>query len=261
MADYAIGDIQGCYDPLRRLLDKINFDPSVDRLYAAGDIVNRGPDSLATLRFCHQLGDRFGMVLGNHDLHLLAIAHGVRKPTAKDTLDEVLNAHDRDTLLHWLQQQPLIRQLGRHTMVHAGIPPQWSIEKALELGDEVAEVLSSDRAQEYFDAMYGDQPDCWDDNLCGPQRWRVITNYFTRMRFCSGAGHLQLTSKGSADTPPSGTAPWYTHRQRQHSIVFGHWAALEGKYIGQHLHPLDTGCVWGGTLRAMCLTSDRYYEL
>ena len=262
MTDYAVGDIQGCLDPLLRLLDEVGFDPGCDRLFSVGDVVNRGPQSLETLRYLKSLGDAFEMVVGNHDLHLLAIAHGVRPPNPKDTLDEILAAPDREELLSWLQGQPLILQVGDSTLVHAGIPPFWTISEARTKADEVHSVLQSDRAGEYFSAMYGNQPDLWDEHLDGPARWRVITNYLTRMRFCDAQGRLNLTAKGTAEQPPAGYAPWFSFQRQAKNdhIVFGHWAALQGKVPGSNLHALDTGCVWGGNLRLMDLNSRQYHH-
>ena len=190
MTDYAVGDIQGCLTPLKALLEALSFDPANDCLYSVGDIVNRGPHSLETLRFCYQLGDSFRMVLGNHDLHLLAVAHHIKAPNRKDTLDDILQAPDRDELLQWLQHQPLLRKAGEYTIVHAGIPPQWELQQAFELAAEVEHTLHSTDALAYFQAMYGNLPDTWSNSLAGTNRLRVITNYLTRMRFCSPEGKL-----------------------------------------------------------------------
>jgi bis(5'-nucleosyl)-tetraphosphatase (symmetrical) len=266
MATYIVGDIQGCFDPLRRLLDRLRFDPASDRLWATGDLVNRGPKSLETLRFFHQLGDRALTVLGNHDLHLLAVAHGFARPRRGDTLDDVLNAPDRDALLGWLQAQPLLHhdKALNVVLVHAGIAPQWSIATAQRLADEVQSLLRSERAAEYFAAMYGNEPAIWSEQLEGPGRWRVITNYFTRMRFVDADGALDLSNKkGPGDARP-GTLPWFSHPafaittaepqicsgsdSAMPRIVFGHWAALQGKTRSQRFIALDTGCVWGRSL-------------
>ena len=199
MTDYVVGDLQGCLDPLLMLLDRVQFEPTTDRLIAAGDLINRGPQSLETLRFCMDLGSAFKTVLGNHDLHLLAIAHGIRKPTPKDTLNEILNASDRDELISWLQQQPLLLSVDQYTIVHAGIPPNWTLSTAQTLAAEVEQVLKSDQAQSYFQGMYGDQPDQWSESLSGPARWRLITNYLTRMRYCTASGQLELQAKTAPD--------------------------------------------------------------
>ncbi|WP_438951418.1 symmetrical bis(5'-nucleosyl)-tetraphosphatase [Porticoccus sp.] len=257
MTIYAVGDLQGCLKPLQQLLKKVHFEPGKDCLWSVGDIVNRGPDSLDTLRFCHQLGTSFQMVLGNHDLHLLAIAHGVRAPNQNDTLEPILKAPDRDQLLNWLQLQPLVIAKDNWLMVHAGIPPQWSRDEALTLASEIGRVLRQpEQASAFFQAMYGDQPDQWNDRLSGQIRWRLITNYFTRMRFCSASGQLELRSKLPPNEPPPGYAPWYSHphrRARQSKIIFGHWAAMQGQPCGSNLFPMDTGCVWGGPMRLMNL--------
>jgi|TARA_B110000090_G_C13336279_1_gene429298 bis(5'-nucleosyl)-tetraphosphatase (symmetrical) len=267
MTDYVVGDLQGCLEPLLKLLDRVQFDPTTDRLIATGDLVNRGPQSLETLRFCMGLGSAFKTVLGNHDLHLLAIGHGIRKPTRKDTLDEILSASDRDELLSWLQQQPLLLSIGQYTIVHAGIPPNWTISTARALAAEVQEVLRSDQAGSYFQGMYGNQPDSWSDSLTGQQRWRLITNYLTRMRYCSASGQLELEAKTAPDQQSAKLSdkfsPWFSHSSRaavEDKIVFGHWAALEGKPIGRNLFPLDTGYVWGGAMRLMNLSTCDYTE-
>lgn len=264
MTTYVVGDIQGCLLPLQQLLDKVAFNPAEDQLWSVGDLVNRGPQSLEVMRFCYRLGNRFRMVLGNHDLHLLAVARGIRRPHRSDTLDDILAAPDRDALFHWLQAQPLLLDTGGHLLVHAGIPPQWSREQAIALAAEMRLVLSDTAmADDFFQVMYGNAPDCWSDNLAPPLRWRLITNYFTRMRFCSAAGRLELASKAPPDQPPAGYAPWYSHPDRRtatSNIIFGHWAALQGKHCGPHLFPLDTGCVWGGPLRLLNLDSGDYHH-
>ena len=262
MTQYAVGDIQGCLDPLLQLLERLNFDPSRDQLISVGDLINRGPKSLETLRFCYQLGDAFKMVLGNHDLHLLAISHGIRQPTNKDSLDEILAAPDADILLGWLQQQPLLLTIDDYQFVHAGIPPMWDLQQAQSLASEVTAVLQSDRSGEYFEAMYGNQPAIWDHNLEGPTRWRVITNYLTRMRFCSADGELELETKDRDQAPPP-FKPWFSHTNRltsKNKIVFGHWASLQGRDCGNNLFALDTGYVWGGSLRIMRLGDNQYFH-
>lgn len=272
MTDYVVGDIQGCLDPLLKLLDRVNFEPTTDRLIAVGDLVNRGPKSLETLRFCKGLGSSFNSVLGNHDLHLLAISHGVRPATNKDSLNEILDANDSRELLAWLQQLPLLISLGDYTLVHAGIPPNWSIQTAVSLASEVEAVLQSDQAGDYFQAMYGNQPDSWSEDLEGPERWRLITNYLTRMRFCTSSGQLELKSKTAPDQKPGNQSenseteflPWFSHSSRlarEDKIVFGHWAALEGRYCGENLFPMDTGYIWGGAMRLMNLqTGELHHE-
>lgn len=263
MTIYAVGDLQGCLEPLRKLLDQVDFQPGRDTLWATGDLVNRGPESLETLRFCYRLGDSFRTVLGNHDLHLLAVARGHRTPHRKDTFQAILEAPDRATLIDWLQQQPLLFTEAGFTVVHAGIPPQWSLSEAHQRADEVAQVLRGPSADRLFIDMYGNEPDTWDDQWSGPTRWRVITNYFTRMRFCDARGQLDLKSKEGFDAAPPGMAPWFTFRdcvEQGERIVFGHWAALEGRHCGPGLYPLDTGCVWGGRLRLMRLDTREFFH-
>ena len=257
MANYAVGDIQGCLSHLQRLLEKASFSTS-DRLWFAGDLVNRGPESLETLRFVKQLGQQASVVLGNHDLHLLACHFGIRKPTRKDTFNEILAAEDRHELMAWLIQQPLFhrdKQLG-FSMVHAGIPPNWDIDSAHEKAKEVEAALRSDSPLDFFENMYGNQPDIWHEKLEGAVRRRVITNYFTRMRFCDAHGRLEFKSKCSPDEAPAGYLPWYAHPEHKcatDNVIFGHWAAMLGKTQRENFIGLDTGCVWGGELTMMRL--------
>lgn len=261
MTTYVVGDIQGCLAPLQRVLAEVGFEAGRDTLWATGDLVNRGPASLETLRFCYSLGDSFRTVLGNHDLHLLAVARGHRAPTGKDTFDAVLKAPDQAALMDWLQQYPLLFTEQGFTVVHAGIPPQWSVGDAFDRAAEMAEVLSGTDAAAFFTHMYGNDPDLWTADLSGPPRWRIITNYLTRMRFCDASGRLDLKSKKGPDTAPPGMAPWFSYRDcpaHDERIVFGHWAALEGAQCGPGLYPLDTGCVWGGRLRLMRLDTQEY---
>ena len=256
MVDYVVGDLQGCYDQLQQLLAKVDFNPDQDRLLAVGDLVNRGPQSLQTLRFCRELGESFATVLGNHDLHLIAIARGHRRPSQKDSLDELLAAPDCQQLIDWLRQQPLARREGDYLLVHAGVPPFWGRKKTLRLAAEVSQVLAGDGCDEFLAAMYGNRPALWSEKLRGPVRWRVITNYLTRMRFIGKDGRLDLTAKGAPDKPPRGTLPWYLAPRRKmanKAIVFGHWAALEGRDCGDHLFALDTGCAWGQSLTLLNL--------
>ncbi|HEX7764648.1 MAG TPA: symmetrical bis(5'-nucleosyl)-tetraphosphatase [Cellvibrio sp.] len=261
MATYAIGDIQGCLEPLQCLLKKINFNPAKDKLWLAGDVINRGPDSLATLRFLYKLRDSVTLVLGNHDLHFIAVYYGLRKAGKNDTLDQLLIAPDRADLVYWLRQQPLVYHdaaLG-FTMVHAGIPPQWSLEQALMRSREVEQVLQGNAPEYLLENMYGNFPARWHDDLQGTERLRVITNYFTRMRFCSAEGELELQTKESADAAPIGFAPWFSlagRKMRNEKIIFGHWAALEGRANTKNIYALDTGCVWGGELTALRLDDE-----
>ncbi|UTW14231.1 symmetrical bis(5'-nucleosyl)-tetraphosphatase [Marinobacterium rhizophilum] len=262
MATYAIGDIQGCFDQLQSLLECVGFGDS-DQLWLAGDLVNRGPKSLETLRFVRSLGSRARVVLGNHDLHLLAIHYGITQPRRSDTLGPILEAPDRDELMQWLMQQPLLvhdAQLD-YVMVHAGIPPDWSLKQARNRAREVETVLQGPDAKTFFQHMYGNTPDRWSKELEGWDRLRVITNYLTRMRFCDDRGRLDFAAKGGLETQPSGFLPWYSHPRRasEARIIFGHWAALEGGLQHPKLFSLDTGCVWGNRLTAMRLEDQRYY--
>ncbi|MFU6376753.1 symmetrical bis(5'-nucleosyl)-tetraphosphatase [Metapseudomonas otitidis] len=254
MTTYAVGDLQGCLDPLKCLLDRVAFDPVRDRLWLVGDLVNRGPKSLETLRFLFAMRDSVTCVLGNHDLHLLAVAHNVERLKKSDTLREIIEAPDAGDLLDWLRRQKLVHydEARDIAMVHAGIPPMWTLAKALKRAAEVEEALLDDaRLPLFLEGMYGNDPACWDSDLHGITRLRVITNYFTRMRFCKADGTLDLKSKEGADTAPPGYRPWFAHPSRKtrgQKIIFGHWAALEGKCNEPGLHALDTGCVWGGTM-------------
>lgn len=254
MTTYAVGDLQGCLDPLKCLFDRVAFDPARDRLWLVGDLVNRGPKSLETLRFLFAMRDSVTCVLGNHDLHLLAVAHNVERLKKSDTLREIIEAPDAGDLLDWLRRQKLVHydEARDIAMVHAGIPPMWTLAKALKRAAEVEEALLDDaRLPLFLEGMYGNDPACWDSDLHGITRLRVITNYFTRMRFCKADGTLDLKSKEGADTAPPGYRPWFAHPSRKtrgQKIIFGHWAALEGKCNEPGLHALDTGCVWGGTM-------------
>ncbi|MBW7471322.1 symmetrical bis(5'-nucleosyl)-tetraphosphatase [Marinobacter sp. F4218] len=256
MTDYAIGDIQGCYDRLRDVLARVSFSPSRDRLWVAGDLINRGPSSLETLRYIESLGSSAVVVLGNHDLHLLAVALGGHPPRRKDTLADILEAPDHDRLVAWLRQQNLcVRDRTRNlVMVHAGVPHIWSAGQAEAYAREVEAIIRGDDAGEYFTHMYGNEPHCWDENLRGMDRWRVITNYFTRMRFIAQDGTLELATKEAAASAPNGYKPWFEYpREDDVRVVFGHWAALEGQTGSNQFIGLDTGCVWGGLLTMMNL--------
>lgn len=261
MATYAIGDIQGCFEPLQCLLNKINFNPEKDKLWLAGDIINRGPDSLATLRFLYKIRDSVTLVLGNHDLHFIAVYYGLRKAGKNDTLDQLLIAPDRADLVYWLRFQKLVHHDAalNFTMVHAGIPPQWTLDDALARSREVEQVLRSDSPELLLENMYGNLPARWSDDLQDADRLRVITNYFTRMRFCSAAGEVELQTKENTDSAPAGFSPWFTlsgRKMRHHKIIFGHWAALEGRANTKNIYALDTGCVWGGALTALRLEDE-----
>ncbi len=252
MAVYAIGDVQGCYEQLQALLERVAFDPTRDRLWFAGDLVNRGPHSLETLRLARSLDAV--CVLGNHDLHLLAAACHPRSLKTKDTLGQVLEAPDAEALLDWLRRRPLLHHdeaLG-YALIHAGLPPQWDLETARACAAEVEAVLRGDEHGEFFAQMYGNQPDIWSPSLTGMDRLRFITNCFTRLRFCDAEGRLALDQKGPPGSQPAELRPWFAwpqRRSRDTRILFGHWSTL-GAYDGDRVHALDTGCLWGGKLTA-----------
>ncbi|MEO1081873.1 MAG: symmetrical bis(5'-nucleosyl)-tetraphosphatase [Pseudomonadota bacterium] len=264
MATWAVGDVQGCLGCLKALLKRAGFDWTRDELWSTGDIVNRGTDCLGTLRFFFKHRDRVRLVLGNHDLHLLAVAAGLRNANRSDTLDEILRAPDRDALLDWLRQQPLLYRAQDHVLVHAGIPPQWSVEEAQERAQEVETVLRGPDPEALFASMYGNRPDRWSNNLTGDERLRLITNYFTRMRYCSPDGRLDLGSKGPLHAPGGAAAEdpslrgWFQQDNRAAGgvpIIFGHWASLQGETGVETAIGLDTGCVWGNALTLYNLES------
>jgi bis(5'-nucleosyl)-tetraphosphatase (symmetrical) len=255
MAVYAVGDVQGCAAELDDLLTRLDFHPSRDRVWFVGDLVNRGPQSLQALRAVARLGDSAITVLGNHDLHLLALARGHAEWRDSDVgLRPILAAPDRESLLDWLQSRPLLHHepsLGV-TLLHAGLPPQWDIAQARACAAELENALRSDRSGDLFARMYGDQPDLWRDDLEGEDRLRFITNAFTRLRACDRDGRLLLKFKGALEKAPPGALPWFRvpgRRSAGHRIVCGHWSAL-GYRDEQGVLTLDTGCVWGGTLTA-----------
>jgi bis(5'-nucleosyl)-tetraphosphatase (symmetrical) len=259
MANYLIGDVQGCDAALQRLLEKIAFSPSRDTLYLLGDLVNRGPNSLAVLRRLMGYGDAARSLLGNHDLHLLAIANKVRKPTRHDTLDEVLLAADRPALLDWLchQHMALFEKFGGEDilMVHAGVLPAWSADKTMALAGEVQAVLRGPELGDFLRQMYGNEPSQWDESLSGAARLRVVVNALTRLRFCTPGGQMEFETKEGAGAAPAGYLPWFDVPQRQSAsvtVAFGHWSTL-GWLERADLLSLDTGCVWGGHLSAVRL--------
>ena len=269
MSTYAIGDVQGCYIELRRLLQLIEFDRDTDCLWFVGDLVNRGPQSLEVLRLVKSLGDAARVVLGNHDLHLLAASQGVRKLKTRDTFHDVLDAPDASTLLDWLRQQPLLHHdpaLG-FTMVHAGMVPQWSVEFAVELAAEVSSVVRSDRWVDYFEHMYGDTPSRWSAKLKGWDRTRFITNALTRVRYCTPDGDLAVHVKDAKVAAKRGLQPWFAvpgRRSADNRIVFGHWAMLQRQTSVDPVHGVyhvDHGCVWGGSLAALRLEDLRLYSV
>lgn len=259
MTRYAIGDVQGCYDELRTLVAQLTFKPDRDQLWFTGDLVNRGPRSLQVLRYVRALGANAVVVLGNHDLHLLAVALGSRrKRKSGDTLDEILQARDRDTLLEWLLSLPLVHFDSDRgdLLVHAGLIPQWDAATAVQLSREVEYALSKG-ASAVFDEMYGDRPDRWSDALDGMDRLRFVINVLTRLRVCTGDGRIDLKMKGSAAEVQPPWRPWFeleNRRSRDVRVIFGHWSAL-GFVRAHRVVGLDTGCVWGGALTALDLDS------
>lgn len=266
MATYAIGDIQGCYKSLKALLKEINFKPKQDTLWLAGDLVNRGSGSVDVLRFLADLGANSKQVLGNHDFHLLAAAEGLRKLRNSDTLEQVIKAPDAKELLDWLSQQPLLhydKKLG-YVMTHAGIPPIWELKKAQKLAAEIEKQLRTKNRAEFLQNLFGNEPLCWSDELKGEDRYRSLVNYFTRMRFCKADGKLDFTSKSEVSSAPKGYAPWFNYPSKvakEAEIIFGHWAALEGKTGVKSIHALDTGCVWGNDLTAMRLEDRKKFKV
>jgi bis(5'-nucleosyl)-tetraphosphatase (symmetrical) len=267
LAQYAIGDLQGCYDPFRRLLDKINFDPARDKIWLTGDLVNRGPKSRRSLRFVKNLGKSAITVLGNHDLHLLALANGVKVTNARfDSLWKILGHEDCDELIDWLRRRPLAhysKKLGT-LMVHAGIPPQWTVKKTLARAAEVEAALSGDAYVDLLEEMYGNKPDRWSGKLTGADRLRFIINALTRMRMLDDAGRINFTHSGPPDKGLKNLVPWFESPQarwRGTRIVFGHWSAL-GLIVSDELISVDTGCVWGRQLTAVRLTKKpRIYQV
>lgn len=256
MSTWAVGDLQGCCESLDALLAQPSIAAdSHARFWFAGDLVNRGPCSLATLRRVKAMGARAITVLGNHDLHLLAVAAGVRPPGKSDTLQEILDAPDAIELIDWLRMQPLAHLEHGHLLVHAGVLPDWTAEQANALAEEIGSVLRGPLWQAFLSQMYGNEPSRWQDSLQGSDRLRVIVNALTRMRFCTAAGDIDLKAKDKAGAPPPGLMPWFDVPQRASAdatVVFGHWSTL-GVVERPNLLALDSGCVWGGQLTAICL--------
>lgn len=255
MPTYAIGDLQGCHASLQALLQRIDAADAGATLWFTGDIVNRGPDSLASLRLVRSLGARARVVLGNHDLHLLAVAHGIRSLHRSDTIADILAAPDCDDLLDWLRQQPLAHFADGHLLVHAGVLPQWSAPQTMMLAHEVERVLRGPGWVDFLRAMYGNIPLRWDDALRGNERLRCVVNGLTRVRFCSVDGDMDFAAKQGLDSAPPGYLPWFEVPQRcsaDVTVVFGHWSAL-GLMLRPKLVALDSGCVWGGQLSAVRL--------
>jgi bis(5'-nucleosyl)-tetraphosphatase (symmetrical) len=262
MSHYVIGDIQGCYSEFAQLLDIVDFDDRRDRLWLVGDLVNRGPESLAVLRAVKSLGAAATTVLGNHDLHLLIVATGHRKPHRHDTLSEVLSAPDRDELLEWMRGLPLVIREGERLMVHAGLLPSWTPADAVMLAHEVETVLRSPGHGAFLRDLYGDEPQRWDDDLTGMDRLRAIVNVCTRLRFCAADGTMDFSEKRGAEHAPEGFAPWFAHASRRSArdtVYCGHWSTLE-LMLAPNVMMLDSGCVWGGTLTAIRLDDGRLFQ-
>jgi bis(5'-nucleosyl)-tetraphosphatase (symmetrical) len=263
LATYAIGDIQGCYQELRELIDKLVFNPQKDTLWLLGDLINRGPENLAVVRYVMSLGSAACTVLGNHDLHFLAIALGGHRLNKSDTLTDILDAPDVDDIVEWYCQQPLLvkdEKLG-FVMAHAGVPHLWSLDQAAELAAEVEMVIRGEGRTQYFRDMYGNEPARWSKRLTGMDRLRSITNYLTRMRLMKLDGTLDFAHKGALSDAPDDCVPWYQLRAEhpfELTTLFGHWAALEGETGCEGVLALDTGCVWGRDLTAYCLETGDY---
>ncbi len=255
MSTYAIGDLQGCLLQLKSLQKKTRSTSANPRWIFVGDLVNRGPSSLQTLRHVRALGESAQVVLGNHDLHLLAAAHGIRRVRKHDPLNEILQAPDRDELLDWLRHLPLALLENGHLFVHAGVLPQWSAQQTMELAHEVETVLRGSRWVDFLREMYGNQPAKWDDALTGTDRLRCIVNALTRIRFCTADGEMDFSEAGGIEQAPAGCLPWFDvpdRKTQEVTVVFGHWSTL-GLLLRPNLIALDTGCVWGGKLTAVRL--------
>ncbi len=269
MSTYAIGDVQGCYQPLLNLLREINFKPEQDQLWFAGDLINRGPDSLNTLRFIKSLGSAARVVLGNHDLHYLAACYGATPSRPKDTFQNLLAAEDSIELADWLRQQPLLIYDAEknYCITHAGIPHIWTLEEAQKYAQEVEAILRDEKTYHAFLAeMYDKKPDCWDPQLTGMARYRLIANYFTRMRYVRPDGQLDFKNKGAPSSltiPHDGWLPWFSYNgpaQQQTQLIFGHWATLMGNTQSPRVFGLDTGCVWGERLTALRLEDQKIFS-
>src|SRR2546422_2041590 len=263
MPIYAIGDVQGSFEELGVLLGSVGFDGDKDRLWFVGDLVNRGPASLATLRFVRDLGDGAVTGLGNHDLHLLALAQGSVKSREDDTLGDVIAAPDRDGLLDWLRHRPMAHAVANYALVHAGLLPQWDVATAIALAGEVETELRGPRHKEFLAQLYGSRPDRWNDNLRGIDRLRVIVNAMTRLRFCTPEGVMEFHTKGETAKAPAGYLPWFEVPGRKSAdctLVCGHWSAL-GLRIAPKLLALDSGCVWGGQTHAVRAQECRLYQV
>jgi bis(5'-nucleosyl)-tetraphosphatase (symmetrical) len=263
MATYAVGDIQGCCTEFRKLLELMRFDPSADKLWLVGDLVNRGPDSPGVVRLVRSLGDAAVTVLGNHDLHLLAVAEGVAERHHSDTLDDILSAPDCDELLDWLRAQRMLHVEGDHVLVHAGLLPDWTVAQAQQLAREVEAALHGPQYRKFLERMYGNHPDHWEDGLGGYKRLRVITNAFTRLRICTPQGGMEFKFKGIPQNIPAGYLPWFEAPGRASAaatVICGHWSAL-GLKMTPNVVALDTGCLWGGPLSAIRVDDRRLFQV
>ena len=263
MATYAIGDLQGCFASFQKLLQHCAFDPARDQLWLVGDLVNRGPRSLETLRYVRDLGRAAITVLGNHDLSLLMAAEGLGRRSKDDTFDDVLQAPDREVLLHWLRQQRLCYVHENYALIHAGLLPQWSITQAQALAGEVESALRGANWREFLTHLWGSKPAQWQDALCGWARLRVIVNGMTRLRFCDAQGTMEFQAKGELTAAPTGCMPWFNVPERQsrtHTLITGHWSALGLKISANHL-ALDSGCLWGGKLSAIRLEDRQVFQV
>lgn len=269
--NYVIGDVQGCFEALKALLKEIRFDPDQDFLWFAGDLVARGENSVGALRFIKKLADRgaAATVLGNHDLTLIAGARGLKEIKEKDRTQDVIDAIDGDELIDWLRKQPLCLLPNEHTILtHAGIPCIWDTQKTVTLAKEVETVLANEDLSvldAFLADMYGSKPDLWEDNLTGSARLRCITNYLTRMRLTNAEGALEFSFKDSLDAPmPEGYFPWFefpSKAAQTHQIIFGHWAALEGRTVNEQIQNIDGGCVWGRKLMAYRLEDKEIFSV
>ncbi|NDU91970.1 MAG: symmetrical bis(5'-nucleosyl)-tetraphosphatase [Ferrovum sp.] len=263
MSTYAIGDLQGCFTSLELLLAKLPIDWNHDHLWFVGDLVNRGPQSLETLRFVKSLGSRALTVLGNHDLHLLCVAEGFARHHEGDTLQPILDADDCDALLDWLRHRPLMHRENGFALVHAGLLPQWTVSQASSLAREVEAALQMPDYREFLKVMYGNRPHQWSDELTGMDRLRVITNAMTRLRLCTAGGVMEFTHKGEPKDLPQGYLPWYDvpgRQSRGDKLIFGHWSAL-GLRLDSNVLALDTGCLWGGQLTAVRLEDQALFQV
>lgn len=263
--NYVIGDIQGCFGGLQKLLKKLKFEPKTDKLWAVGDLVARGPNSLETLRYLKSLGKSFDCVLGNHDLHLIAMAHGIGKPKPNDKLDELIAANDFSKLIEWLQTKPLALKIGKnHLVSHAGLYPAWSFKQAIAASDEVSTCLQSKHAKQFLKNMYGNEPNRWDQNLTGVERLRFMTNALTRMRYVQKE-QLEFKHKCHPSVSPKELSPWFDiknkHLKKEQIVLFGHWASLLGETNKAKVIGLDTGYVWGKYLSAYCVETKKIIKI